>query len=285
LDWLWHAVARPVLDSLDLSPAGGETPDARLWWCPTGALTLLPVHAAQVRGGHGNGECVRAWVVSSYTTTLAALLRARPARESAHVRQLVVALPRTPDVPGLAPLPATIREAAVVARHTRKLGSVLSLVGPSATRQLVQDALATHSWLHLACHVATDATDPARTGLALADGTLTIADLAALDLPGTELAVLSACGTAAGATRLLDEAVHVAAAMQLIGYRHVIATLWSIPDLTGQRIADDLYRNLTAIGTFDTDGTARALHRALTTLRRRYPTSPQVWAPFVHFGP
>ncbi|WP_406386935.1 hypothetical protein [Streptomyces sp. NBC_01618] len=42
LEWLWDTVAAPVLDS----PAMAAWRDRRVWWCPTGPLTLLPVHAA-----------------------------------------------------------------------------------------------------------------------------------------------------------------------------------------------------------------------------------------------
>jgi CHAT domain-containing protein len=53
-----------------------------------------------------------------------------------------------------------------------------------------------------------------------------MADLIEQRDPGPrELAFLSACHTATGSPRGLDEAIHLAAAMQLLGYRHVIATL------------------------------------------------------------
>ena len=43
-----------------------------------------------------------------------------------------------------------------------------------------------------------------------------------------DLANLSACQTARGDLRLLDEALHLAGALHLVGYRHVLATMWSI---------------------------------------------------------
>ena len=47
LDWLWDAVAEPVLAVLGRTgpPSDGE-PGPRVWWCPTGPLTVLPIHAA-----------------------------------------------------------------------------------------------------------------------------------------------------------------------------------------------------------------------------------------------
>jgi hypothetical protein len=46
-----------------------------------------------------------------------------------------------------------------------------------------------------------------------------------------------ACQTATGSVRHLDEAIHLAAAMQFLGYRHVIATMWTIADLARLRRA------------------------------------------------
>ena len=114
---------------------------------------------------------------------------------------------------------------------------------------------------------------------------MTVADLADLHLPGPELGVLSGCATAAPAASLLDEAIHPAAAMQLAGYRHVIATLWSMYDFAGPRLAAALYGQLTAGGRPNADAAPYALHQAAESLRRRHPTHPGVWAPFAHFGP
>ncbi|MBO3750622.1 hypothetical protein J5X84_31480 [Streptosporangiaceae bacterium NEAU-GS5] len=63
LGWLWDKVTGPVLDRMAAS---------RVWWCPTGPLAALPVHAAQ-----GQGESALERVVSSYTVTVGALLRGR----------------------------------------------------------------------------------------------------------------------------------------------------------------------------------------------------------------
>ena len=47
LDWLWRTVAAPVLNAIGHT----EVPDdpaapPHVWWCPTGPLTALPLHAA-----------------------------------------------------------------------------------------------------------------------------------------------------------------------------------------------------------------------------------------------
>ncbi|MFE7123866.1 CHAT domain-containing protein [Streptomyces sp. NPDC057617] len=48
LEWLWDAAAGPVLEKLGFldRPAGEPDTWPRLWWVPSGLLSLLPLHAA-----------------------------------------------------------------------------------------------------------------------------------------------------------------------------------------------------------------------------------------------
>ena len=64
--------------------------------------------------------------------------------------------------------------------------------------------------------------------------------MAGLRLTG-ELAFLSACDTAAGSVTLPDEAIHLAAAVQAAGYRHVVATLWQIGDDVAPSLTETVY--------------------------------------------
>ena len=137
--------------------------------------------------------------------------------------------------------------------------------------------------MHLSCHGSQHVTDPTESAFWLTDGPLRITDLTEQhDAGPRELAFLSACQTATGSPRALDEAIHLAAAMQLLGYRHVIATLWSIYDSPAPDIADTIYANLAITGT---NHAAYALHHAVTALRAQHPTEPLVWAPYLHTGP
>jgi len=155
---------------------------------------------------------------------------------------------------------------------------------PTATRVLAE--LPHHAWVHLSCHGSQDVDDPTASAFWLADGPLRITDLIEQRNPGPrELAFLSACETATGSPRTLDEALHLAAAMQLLGYRNVLATLWSIYDSPAPDIADTVYATLTTTGRPDTNHAAHALHYAVAALRARHPTDPLAWAPYLHIGP
>jgi len=189
-----------------------------------------------------------------------------------------------PTTPGLPPLPAVTDELAVLASRFPPGRRNTQLVASDATRAAVLDAITTHPWVHLACHASQEQDDPSLSGFALSDGRLTIADLAATPTQQRDLAFLSACETATGALRQLDEAIHLAAAMQFLGYRHVIATMWTIADSPAPDVVDGVYATLSANGTPEAEQTARALHQAVRDLREQDPTNPLLWAPYTHIG-
>jgi CHAT domain-containing protein len=285
LMWLWETAAEPLLAHLRIR--GGRAPEdrPRLWWSPVGALAVLPLHAAGRHSSSGSaddgpGDCVPERVVSSYAPTLSALLRARNAAAGGH-RQLAVGMSRTPR---LAALPGVVAELAVLSALAPTPDEGLHLVDQRATRGAVLAALVSHPWVHFACHGLQHETVPSRSAFQLWDGPLTVDDLSRLQLVGAELAFLSACETATGSPALLDEALHLAAVMQLLGYRHVIGTLWTIADAAAPEVADSVYRRLLA-GRRDLSSTAAAVHAACEELRRVHPDRPLLWAPYVHFGP
>ena len=296
LKWLWDTVANPVLSELDRSgwaaPAGHGGLPERIWWSPTGALTSLPLHAAGDHASPESGHCVIDAVVSSYTPTLTMLARARARAPRSRARQggmprarsdmLVVSMPETP---GLAPLPGARREASAVEAHF----SATHISGPSATTRVVLDALEKHRLVHFACHAGiVPERPPAENGFRLHDGVLSINALAQVRPAGADadLAFLSACETRSGSALHPDEDISIAAAMHLIGFRHVIGTLWSIADSVAPFVAQDVYGALVREpGRAPAlELTPFALHRAVRALRAR-GLPAQAWAAFVHIGP
>ncbi|MEV6702491.1 CHAT domain-containing protein [Streptomyces sp. NPDC051453] len=288
LDWLWGAVAEPVLTALGhtAAPAPGE-PWPRLWWCPTGPLALLPLHAAARAAPdefgaspQATGDAVVDRVVSSYTPTLRALIESRAARSPADLPARLLAV-GMPDTPGLEPLPQVDGELAAL----RELfPAVTELRGTPATRQAVREALRGHPWTHLSCHGGQNLAHPSRGGIVLSDGTLTIADLHADRFGQGEFAFLSACRTAMGGVTVPDEVITMASALQYAGWRHVIGTLWPVGADTAARLCTGLYEDLTCAGGFDPESAAYALHDAVRKMRAKNPQQPVRWAAFTHFG-
>jgi tetratricopeptide (TPR) repeat protein len=301
LAWLWDHVTGPVLHALgyDEEPSDGE-PWPQLWWVPVGPLSLLPVHAA----GHHTSppdpgrRAVMDRVVSSYTPTVGALAysRVKDTESGPAVRSLIVSMPVTPGLPGGAELTFVPSEVAVVQTRlpnpavlTESSGARAAAGSQLPTKAAVLKHLPGTSIAHFACHGYTDPTDPSRSRLLLHDHStdpFTVAALAPLALEHAQLAYLSACATAtATGDQLLDEAIHLASALQLAGFPHVIGTLWEIDDATAVEIAADFYAALAnPTGILDPRRAAAALHQAVRTQRDHKPANPYLWASHVHAG-
>ena len=100
-----------------------------------------------------------------------------------------------------------------------------------------------------------------------------------------DLAFLSVCETAVGSVRHLDEAIHVGAAMQFLGHRHIIATLWTIADSSAPQVADMVYATLTRSGRQSQAEAPKLSTRPSTPSADPAPTNPLLWAPYVQLGP
>lgn len=290
-EWLWEEIVGPVLRELAMDePVQSRDPDEttpvarpwpRVWWCPTGPLSLLPLHAA---GLHEQGIAAADSVVSSYTPTLRSLIhaRARTPADDGRSRVLAVGMHHTPPHEGseLSDLPAVPAELAVL---EKRFGNhLLAIQDEDATRDKVKAALHDHPWVHFACHGTYNPADPTASSLALSDGTLSVLDIADERLDRAELAFLSACHTAHGRLDVADEAMHMAAAFQLAGYQHVIGTLWSVRDSAAPEIANAVYA---ALGGTPARA-AIALHEAINALRAPGRSAALIrWAPYIHIGP
>ena len=123
-----------------------------------------------------NADSVLDRVISSYTPTLAALARSRQLTQPGRARQLTVGMPATPGLPPLPAVPAELEVLATLLSPGRR--STISSRSPRQRAPPSLTAIATHSWVHLACHASQEHADPARSGFALWDGALTITDLA-----------------------------------------------------------------------------------------------------------
>jgi tetratricopeptide (TPR) repeat protein len=280
LSWLWESIAAPLLPSLLTACEPGVPGRPRVWWCPTGPLAFLPLHAAGVHDG--SGDSVLDHVVSSYTLTLRQQQRSRDLPDRGTSRRTAPVVVALSETPGQRTLPKAGAEASIV---TTRFPDAREFRDAEATADAVADAMKGAPWLaHFACHGTQDITDPSSGHLALHDGSLGITRLAGMRLEAAELAFLSACETSRGGVELVDEAITVAAAFQLAGYRHVIGTLWSIDDELAPAIANHVYQALTHDGTtdLDTSDTAAALDSAIRANRK---ASPLLWAPYIHLGP
>jgi CHAT domain-containing protein len=231
---LWKQVVKPIILALGLErkvPLGecqGRDSRRRLYWCPTGLFSFLPLHAAGFGGAHG--EWCSDYAVSSYTPTLTVLIHARRNVNPVPKSSLTAILVSAPSVSGLPLLEKAAEEIACVA-------SVLSMAsvtvigerttcGSSADMREVTERLSEAHILHFACHGEQDAESPLHSGFCLRDGKLTVAQLMQLNASNALFAFLSACETAKGDQKQPDQVVHLAAAILFVGFRSIVATMW-----------------------------------------------------------
>lgn len=181
---------------------------------------------------------------------------------------------------GLPPLPESEREARSVAGVVS--GSTLRLRGAASESFVKSAPLSRYSLIHVAAHavVSDDDLGGAAVALApdaLADGYLTAADLAGLEL-AAELVVLSGCRTARGVVVAGEGVQGLTAPLLRAGARSVLATSWAVRDSEAAQFVALFYRELGVDGRV-----VPALRRAKLDARQSgMPAS--VWAGFVLTG-
>ncbi|PVF91180.1 hypothetical protein CPB86DRAFT_878650 [Serendipita vermifera] len=276
---LWTSLVKPVLDSLAFFPHPDTLP--RIWWCATGPLAFLPIHAAGIYGPDSGESQLCNYVISSYTPTLSTLLDPVKSVPSSPFSLLSVI---QSSAPGASSIPNTRKELEHIRSHLSGQSHVV-LEGPAGTKRRVMEEMKACNWLHLACHGIQTPEEPTKSALLLEDGHLTLEEIIKLDLPQAEFAFLSACQTTTGDETLSEEAVHIAGGMLLAGYRGVVATMWSIQDGLAPMLTDEFYGHIMkGKERPDPKKAAEALHLSVQKLRKRPGVQFTDWVPFVHLG-
>jgi hypothetical protein len=85
---LWSVLGKPVIDALGLK---STMESCRVWWYMTGPLTFLLIHACSPKLKRRQEPGMVDLVISSYTSTISALLQARNRQTSPPLRMLAVA--------------------------------------------------------------------------------------------------------------------------------------------------------------------------------------------------
>ncbi|QKX59520.1 uncharacterized protein TRUGW13939_06654 [Talaromyces rugulosus] len=316
LGWLWDTLGRPILDRLEgvksLETTSSEKP--RVWWIPTGPLCSLPIHAA---GNYTSGDMVSKTlmdrVMSSYGLSVKAMLFTKHNmlhwdRPGASETSLLVSMGTTP---GCSSLPHAQVEVDAIRNVFMSNTSFVPDVLSQPNKSELLAALKGAAILHFAGHGALDPVDPLKSALLLSDwqvDPLTVKDLIALKLHQTIplLAYLSACST--GSTMiddLLDEGLHLMSACQLVGFQHVVGSLWEVSDEHCVGVARKVAEALAVDSVMMNDGTiSMGLQEGIRSLRgqleardggsragrlvapRRWVGGdPRIWAAYIHMGP
>lgn len=285
LEWLWDTIAEDILNELGhLEPPTEGSSWPRMWWCPTGTISFLPIHAA---GYHNDLASPRRTVldrvVSSYTASIRSLMFARAgqldASNSMSQKTLVVTMPTTEN---RARLPLAREEAARVRQILwHKPGLETPVVKVRPTPQELYDALPGTTIAHFVCHAEADELDPSASALLLKDGALSVAQISRMNLRGGALAYLSACRTALSrVSKLEDEVITLTNGFQMAGFSRIVGTLWNAVDRIAFEVAEQFY---VALGG-DVSKSAYALHQAVREQRKKYRSKPSWWASYIYTG-
>ncbi|KJA22796.1 hypothetical protein HYPSUDRAFT_185851 [Hypholoma sublateritium FD-334 SS-4] len=295
---LWCKVVKPILEALGFLSVPPELSNRpRIWWCPTGPISFLPLHAAGVYGSEcPSGSCVSDFVVSSYTPTIHSIQEkfkgfAASSTLSEHTKILLISQPNTPD-PKLPPILCAKKESHMLEDMMEKNPHVnaLLLEDGDATIEKVKTELQSHNWVHFACHGIQDPHEPLESGVYLHNGRLKLLEIMQQKIENPKLAFFSACQTSKGDNNLSEEVVHLAAGMLSAGYCGVIGTMWSISDAYGPVFAKWFYQYLldeTESNKLDSTHAAYALDYATRKVRKTLGQSNRdflTWVPYVHFG-
>jgi CHAT domain-containing protein/tetratricopeptide (TPR) repeat protein len=280
LDQLYELVGKPVIDRLRQLQVPEQS---RIWWCPTSVLCTLPLHAmGPIPSDDGKPRYFLDLYICSYTPTLSALIQSRRRdsnlRSSQRPSMLLVAQPD----PSLPTVGGEIQ--AVQALDTE----VTSLISEAATPDTVIDGFHHHGFVHFACHGTLETGKPFEAGFELhGDARLTLLEIVRANLPAAEFAFLSACHTAEMTEgSVVEEGLHLAAAVQYCGFRSVVGTMWAMVDEDGRDLAKNFYKVLLRRdqGVPYHEKSAEALQYAVKRLRRKGRITLERWVNFVHYG-
>lgn len=233
---------------------------------PTGVLADLPWHAVAA-AGDARASVPQVALAGSARAAWASL-RTRPWSWPAQAAAHVLALADTQRLTH-----AGEEARAVAAVHP----GCEVFEGAQATRATLQAKAATARVLHLICHARFRRDNPSFSALQLADGEMTVEQVAGLPLHA-DLVVLSACDSARADAGAADDGVGLVQAFQGAGSGRVLASLWPVHDAVGAQWMAALHRSLAA-----GDPPARALQVAQRDVASRHP-HPFFWAPFTLHG-
>jgi len=287
---LYHTLLAPGQAALDKAQTIIVVPD--------GALFELPFDALIRGDGQPDAPISHQWFVArkwatvyAPSATVYAQLHARTEQRS-YARDLFAV--GNPDYSGLsmpandplAPLPYAQKEVEAIGAKVKPERRAV-LTGREATEAAVKQELRTESprVVHLATHGLVDATEPARSSVALASGQGEDGFFHTLEIVSTptrsDLIVMSACESARGRVSRGEGVVGLSRAFLGAGAESVVASLWSVSDESTAELMRVFYERMF--------GKKESASRALQDARIALLDSPKFshpfyWSPFVVTG-
>lgn len=233
LELLWRDLMQPIDQALRYM---GLDQGAEVTLIVPGLLSVLPLHAAGNRNGHGRWTCFfDRWAVA-YAPSLATLSRPFQAVDAKDGELLLAVTDPLRDL-GIHSNPA------VLAFPT---DAVDELSGSYATKGRVVDKLHRCTYASFFCHGRWDAANPDGSGLILADGErLTPAEIRAAGMERCRFAMLGACESGLSSLRQTpDELQGLPVALLQAGVGAVAATFWPVYNHTAAAMVSGVFASL-----------------------------------------
>jgi len=234
---------------------------------PTGLLGLLPLQAAFTDRSNAGGDALpnsafavprSAFSTRRYFLDGFAVNYATSAIALGHSQERVLQATSERILAVTEPWPVgevrlpNARPQAIAIANLFPLSSQLE--GHQATRSALLDRLPDTDVFHFFGHGNTDWGNPLESTLWCADNErLTVRDLLAQRLPGARLAVLSACETGIAGQQLPDETVNLSSALVQAGFAGVVASLWSVYEISTAMLIVRFYHYWRVDGLAPTD--------------------------------
>jgi len=186
-------------------------------------------------------------------------------------------------------LPSTRREAQAILSLAAERSRFSALDFDASLATATSGVLSRYKFIHLASHGIVNAAHPELSGIVLSlfdraghrqNGLLQTTDIFNLRLHA-ELVVLSACETALGAEVRGEGLVGLTRAFWYAGSPRVVASLWTVPDLSTAELMTRFYRSMLVDGLRP----AAALRRAQVSIWKEGRWArPHYWAAFTLQG-
>ena len=275
---LYELVGRPVIKRLNELNIPEQS---RVWWCPTSVFCSLPLRAmGPIPSDGGPSQYFLDLYIPSYTPSLSALIDSHKPNSQIFEKPSVLLV--------LQPDEFMVRALDEMKAVQRACSRATTLIGATATPSVVLERLRDHRFVHIVCHGLLEPGKPFDSSFKLFQGKrLSLHAIVQSQLPNAEFAFLAACHTAELTDESpVDEALHLAAAMQYCGFRSVVGTMWAMADEDGRDLAENFYKSVFSgrkQGVPYHEITAEALRDAVVRLRRRRMTLER-WVNYVHYG-
>lgn len=281
---LWDDVVVPVIAQLKEKIPPGR--NSRIWWCPTSFFSTLPMHAA---GDYTvEGEQLSQQYVSSYTSSISSLVRARKCADhsvqSSRFAVIYQAKPLENDEGKEVEYPAiefAEMEPEIVKRNLPP--SLFFTRFADATKEDAVEAFKDHGWFHLVAYATQNAYQLFNSSFLMRYGLLSLPDIPLACSEPKEFAFLSARLIGSRFRWMQNETTQFAAGLQFSGFKSVIGMMGNLDDSKAYEIIDKFYKAIFCTETPDCTRSARALHDALEETAKGELSLRQRIA-FAHFG-